>query len=177
MDKRQLSILTEAERLLVLETGRGELAALDEDELMELHSRIRRVRNKYTGQYRRAGAAKVSTKGGRGKAAQQNSRARERAEVFEDALSRVSTSLARAAKASAAELKAERIAAARGETVSAPGAGVGGRDPVSPSTATLKRTRSDASAVSKKNASTLAMGARRQVKRDTKRTTAAARAR
>jgi hypothetical protein len=177
MNKRQLSVLTDVERLLVLETGRNELAALDEDELMELHGRIRQVRNKYTGQYRRTGAAKVPAKGGRGKAAQQNSRAREKAEVFEDALSRVSTSLARAARASASALKAERIAAARGAKGSSPVAAAGRRDPASPATATLKQTRSDASAVSKKNASTLAMGARRQVKRDTKRAAATAKAR
>jgi hypothetical protein len=167
VDKRQLSILTEAERLLVLETEKSELAQLDEDGLSALHDRIRRARGKYVGQYRRGGATKVGAKGGRGKASQQNQRARDKAEVFEDALARVSTALAAAARRSAAELKAERIAAARGEgTPAIAKAPAKGR--AAASTPATKRTRNDSSAVSKRNASTLATGARRQAKRDSR---------
>lgn len=164
-----LAVLNESERLLVLETEKSELAKLDEDGLIALHDRIRRARNKYTGQYRRGGSAKVAAKGGRGKASQQNQRARDKAEAFEDALSRVSTALAAAARRSAAELKAERLEAARagsGTPAVAKAPARGGRStaPAAPA----KRTRADASAVSKKNASTLASGARRQAKRDSR---------
>ena len=165
VNKGMLAVLNESERLLVLETEKAELAKLDEDGLVALHDRIRRARNKYTGQYRRGGASKVAAKGGRGKAGQQNSAARAKAEVFEVALAGVSSALAAAARTTAAELKAERIAAARGEgapsIAKAPAAGRAAAS--SPAT---KRTRNDASAVKKKNASTLATGARRQAKRD-----------
>jgi hypothetical protein len=168
LNKGMLAVLNESERLLVLETEKSELAKLDEDGLIALHDRIRRARNKYTGQYRRGGSAKVAAKGGRGKASQQNQRARDKAEAFEDALSRVSTALAAAARRSAAELKAERLEAARagsGAPAVAKAPARGARS-ASASTASAKRSRSDSSAVSKKNASTLAAGARRQAKRD-----------
>jgi hypothetical protein len=169
VDKRLLSVLNDSERLLVLQTEKAELAKLDEDGLAELHDRIRRARNKTVGQYRRGGASKVGAKGGRGKASQQNQRARDKAEAFEVALAAVSAALATAARRSAAELKAERLEAARAakaNPVAAP-ASTGRARKAAPAAPT-KRTRSDASAVSKKNASTLAAGARRQAKRDSR---------
>ena len=54
MNKSQLAILTDAERLLVLETTPQAMADLDEDDVAALHDRIRRARNKYTGQIGRA---------------------------------------------------------------------------------------------------------------------------
>ena len=51
MNASLLAVLNDAERLLVAETGRAELAALDEDAAIELETRIRRARNKYVGQY------------------------------------------------------------------------------------------------------------------------------
>jgi hypothetical protein len=68
MNKSLLAVLNDAERLLVGQTGRAELAALDEDAAIELEAQIRRARNKYVGQYRRAAAAAVAEHGGRGKA-------------------------------------------------------------------------------------------------------------
>jgi hypothetical protein len=168
VNKGMLAVLNDSERLLVLETEKAALAALDEDGLAALHDRIRRARNKYTGQYRRGGAAKVGAKGGRGKASQQNQRARDKAEVFEDALARVSTALAAAARRSAADLKAERLATARAGSGSAPASSGRGSAAKAAPAAPAKRTRSDASAVAKKNASTLATGARRQAKRDSR---------
>jgi len=50
MNKSLLAVLNDAERLLVGETGRAELAALDEDAAIELEARIRRACNKYVGQ-------------------------------------------------------------------------------------------------------------------------------
>jgi len=68
MNASLLAVLNDAERLLVAETGRAELAALDEDAAIELETRIRRARNKYVGQYRRAASPPwPSTAGGAGR--------------------------------------------------------------------------------------------------------------
>jgi len=108
-----LAVLNDAERLLVAETERGSLSALDEDAAIELETRIRRARNKYVGQYRRGVSTRVPEQGGRGKARPENKRARLKGEAFEEALSRVSRHVAVLARRSAAELRAERLAAAR----------------------------------------------------------------
>jgi len=107
------AVLTESERLLVAETEAVELAPLDEDATADLHTRIRRARNKYVGQYRRAASSKVAEHGGRGKARQENRRAAMKAEAFEEALARVSRRLAVLARQSAARLRRERLDAAR----------------------------------------------------------------
>ena len=49
-------------------------------------------RGKYVGQYRRGAASRVRDVGGRGKANAQNQRARDKAEIFEDALARLRSS-------------------------------------------------------------------------------------
>src|SRR6516165_8032751 len=113
MNASLLAVLNDAERLLVAETGRAELAALDEDAAIELETRVRRARNKYVSQYRRGASAAVAEHGGRGKARPENKRAAMKAEAFEEALSRVSRRVAALARQAAAELRAERIAAAR----------------------------------------------------------------
>src|SRR3990170_4015426 len=95
-----LGSLTENEQALVRETERDQLADLDEDGLVALHTRVRRARDKYVSVYRRGAAARVDTVGGRGKAYPKASRDRTKAEVFEDALARVSRRLAVAARAS-----------------------------------------------------------------------------
>ena len=166
MNKSQLAILTDAERMLVLETTSEAMADLDEDAVAALHDRIRRARSKYTGQYRRGAAERVSKAGGRGKAFGKNQRARDKAEVFEDALARVSRRLSVLAKQSAADLKAERLAAAA--------AAKAGQKPdaePAPSTSVPKK-RGDAAGRStrttKRRADTRAQGARRQAKRDAK---------
>jgi hypothetical protein len=112
MNASLLAVLNDTERLLVSETGRERLAKLDEDEAIELETRIRRARNKYVGQYRRSASAAVSPKGGRGKARPENTRARLKAEAFEEALSKISRRVAVLARQSAAELRAARLAAA-----------------------------------------------------------------
>jgi hypothetical protein len=164
------SSLTETELALVRETGPDRLAELDEDGLAALHDRIRRARTKYVTIYRRTGAATVETKGGRGVAKERNVRNAAKAEVFEDALARVSRALAAAARASATALRAERIAAARAERSAGPR-----RAPASGPEATPEgRPRDaprDAPARQKRDASTLAAGARRQARRDSRRPT------
>lgn len=106
-----LGSLTEKEQLLVVETE--QLAELSEDDLVELHTRVRRMRDKYVSMYRRNSAGRVDDLGGRGFAYKKGSRDRAKAEVFEDALARVSRQLAAAARASARALRAERLAEAR----------------------------------------------------------------
>src|SRR5262247_77269 len=113
MNASLLAVLNDAERLLVAETGRAELAALDEDAAIELETRVRRARNKYVSQYRRTASAAVAEHGGRGRARPENRRAAMKAEAFEEALSRVSRRVAALARQAAAELRAERLAAAR----------------------------------------------------------------
>ena len=93
--------LGKAEKDLLREAEPKRMAELSEDELIDLHKRIRRARNKYAGIYRRQGSAKVRKKGGRGLAKEKNSRNAGRSEVFEDALARVSAQLADVAAASA----------------------------------------------------------------------------
>jgi len=169
VNKAQLHVLTDAEALLVLETEKSALAALDEDGLVELHTRIRRARGKYVGQYRRGASARVKGVGGRGKANPQNQRARDKAEIFEEALSRVSSALAAAARASAAELKAERLDAARAAKANPRAAApVSSGGKAAAASGSRAKTGTRAPVAAKKNASTLASGARRQAKRDSR---------
>jgi hypothetical protein len=180
MNASLLAVLNDAERLLVAETGRAELAALDEDAAIELETRVRRARNKYVSQYRRGASAAVAEHGGRGKARPENKRAAMKAEAFEEALSRVSRRVAALARQAAAELRAERLAAARAAKQGrgpAVGAAVPAASPAVPAagrtgpTVTGEPTgdralRSPASA--KQRASTRAMGARQQAQRDSR---------
>jgi hypothetical protein len=163
-----LNSLTEAEFLLVRETETAQLAELDEDGLVELHTRIRRARNKYSKSYRREASLRVAEQGGRGKARPKNTRNAQKAEVFEDALARVSRHLAAAARRAAAELKAERLEAARAQRNEAPPKAV--RRPASAPATPQRSQRPPASApaVRKRHAGTKAVGARRQAKRDSK---------
>jgi len=173
MNKSLLAVLNDAERLLVGQTERAELAALDEDAAIELEGRIRRARNKYVGQYRRAAAAAVSEHGGRGKARPENTRAAMKAEAFEEALSRVSRRVAVLARQSAAQLRAERLAAAKAARqgqapdghAAAPAAARRGPAPTGEPTGD-RALRSPA--LAKRRASTRAAGARRQAKRDSR---------
>ncbi len=163
-----LNSLTEAEFLLVRETAPDQLAGLDEDALVELHTRIRRARDKYSKSYRRAAAAKVSTYGGRGRAAPKNTRNAQKAEVFEDALARVSRSLAAAARRSATELKAERIEAARAERNLAPPRSALRSGPAVAAAQRSQRPPASTPAMRKRHAGTKAVGARRQAKKDSR---------
>jgi hypothetical protein len=171
MNKSLLAVLNDAERLLVAQTGRAELAMLDEDAAIELEARIRRARNKYVGQYRRAASAAVAEHGGRGKARPENTRAAMKAEAFEESLARVSGRVATLARQSAARLRAERIAAARairqGQApgTSAPATARSG-PAVTPEPTGDRALRSPA--LAKRRASTRAADARQQAKRDSR---------
>ena len=177
MDAATRAVLNESEKLLIAETGRGELAALDEDAAIDLEARIRRARNKYVSMYRRGASAKVAEHGGRGRARPENALARQKAEAFERALSQVSRRVAVLARQSAAQLRAERLELARSaKQEDWPGAGEmvprqRRTGPTAPDSPTGERAlRNPAS--ERERADTLAVGARRQAKRDSKRTTA-----
>ena len=163
MNKGLLHSMTEAEQLLVAETERAAMATLDEDELLELHTRVRRARTKFVKNYRRRAGAAVSSRGGRGLSYETNQRDRGKAEVFELALARVSRQVAVLARQAAAELKAERLAAARAGS-SGPGDGAGRRGGGLPAGRRPAATKTTGGV--KKDASSRAQGARRQAKRD-----------
>ena len=173
MNKSLLAALNDAERLLVAQTGRAELAALDEDAAIELEARIRRARNKYVGQYRRAASAAVAEHGGRGKARPENTRAAMKAEAFEEALSLVSRRVAALARQSAAQLRSERLAAAgAAQQAQAPGARSAAPAAARKGPAVTGEPVGDRAlrspATAKRRASTRAAGARRQAKRDSR---------
>lgn len=174
MDASLLAVLTESEKLLIADTDRAALAVLDEDQAIELQTRIRRVRDKYVSQYRRSASARVLEHGARGTARPENARAAAKAEAFERALGQVSTRVAALARRSAATLRAERLAAAKAARQDDwPGAGEmvprqRRRGPeVTPEPTGERALRNPAS--EKERAGTLAEGARRQAKRDSKR--------
>jgi hypothetical protein len=115
MDKATIRTLSDADLDLLRETEPPRLRKLDEDDLIALHARVRRARNKYSKLYRRRSSAKVSSDKSRARASAVNQRTARKAEVFEDALARVSRHLAKAARVSADQLKQDRLAAARGQ--------------------------------------------------------------
>lgn len=162
-----LNSLTEAELLMARSAEPRALADLDEDALLDLHDRVRRARKKYLGQYRRQAAAKVSDVGGRGKAYAQNQRARDKAEVFETALARVSAALAKAARRAAAELKAERLAAVR-STEGVPRASRVRVPAQATDTSASRRPPRKSTGRMKRDAGDVAVGRRNQARKDSK---------
>jgi hypothetical protein len=156
--------LTRNEQALLAETSTERLRALGEDALIELHARVRRARNKFVHLHRREVAQHVDATRARGVASVPPRRSASKAEIFEDALARVSASLARAARATAASLRAERLAAARSAV-----------RPAAPKVADRRRERTTAPTPPtpkrapigrKRVAATRAASARRQAKHD-----------
>lgn len=171
MDAATRAVLNETERLLVAETDRTALAALDEDAALELETRVKRARDKYVSQYRRTASARVAEHGSRGRARPENARAALKAEAFERALAQVSRRVAVLARESAAALRAERLALARAaKQRDWPGAGemVPSQSRHAPPTPPRGRAlRTGAS--ERERAKTRAAGARQQAGRDSKR--------
>jgi len=184
MNRAIVNSLPASERFLLMQTEPQALAALDEDELIALHDRIRRARNKFSTLYRREGARRITRTGGRGKAHEKNRRNADRAEVYEGALADVSRALARAAKEAAAQLRAERIedarAARQGQAAKKSAAKKpAAKKPAAKKTATKKTatkkpapkrgTAKSTPAAKRARASVRAKGARKQAKRDGRR--------
>jgi hypothetical protein len=176
VNKATLRMLNSTEAELLREAETARLRQLDEDELVELHTQIRRARNKYSKLYRRRSSAQVKADRGRGRASKSHQRTLAKAEVFEDALARVSRHLARAARARADELRTERVAAARAQKA-ARGAASGketakgsagttakGKGKATGKQAARKKARTPAS--KRAAASTRAATRRKQAKRD-----------
>jgi hypothetical protein len=165
MSQALVNSLTEKEARLLAETEATAIGDLDEEELLDLHERIRRARTKYVKLYRRRASLQVRASGGRGHGAGKNRRNRDKAEVFEQALARVSRQVSVLAQSAADELRETRIAAARARP--------GGRGPeqdsapmsVVDATGTRRRHRKTSGGM-KRDASTRAQGAQRQAKRD-----------
>ena len=111
---------------------------------------------------------KVGAKGARGAARSANERNGAKAEIFEDALARVSRQLSVAARRSARDLKDERLARARGDAAPAKPAKKSAAKVKGVARVRVADTRKSP-ARKKRDASTLAKGARRQAKRDSRR--------
>jgi hypothetical protein len=156
-----LGTLGEAELAVVREVQPDRLIGLDEDELLAVHARVRRHRDKYVKQYRRQAATSIEPAGGRGKAHPRNSRARAKAELFENILAGVSRLLAIAAQASADALHAERLADEQGPSAPVPPPAKAPR--LSPQRSTSRPNSPD---LQKRRASTRATNARRQARKD-----------
>lgn len=82
-NSKAFGALTERQADLMWEAEPARMNLLGEDELLDLHTRIRRARNKYVGIHHRQGSARVGAKGARGKANRGNKRNAEKVEVFE----------------------------------------------------------------------------------------------
>ncbi|WP_027345575.1 hypothetical protein [Hamadaea tsunoensis] len=164
--RAMVNSLTETEQLLVRETETDQLTELDEDGLADLHLRVRRARDKYVKLYRREAASKVSEYGGRGKALPKNTRNLMKAEVFEDALARVSRSLAAAARAAATELRRERIALAAAARNTAPPRPTRSSGPGRMKSQAPRKAPGSTPAARKERASSAAQGVRRQARKD-----------
>lgn len=105
-------LLSDSEKELVLSVRPKRLRRLDEDELIDLHKRIRRARNKYAKLYRRRASEQVAKDSSRSKASKQHAKVAAKAEIFEDALAKVSRRLAVVSRQRADALRDERLAAA-----------------------------------------------------------------
>lgn len=125
MKKLDYKLLTDSEKELVLAARPKQLRKLDEDELIDLHKRMRRARNKYAKLHRRRAAEQVKGDRARGKAAKRHARVAAKAEIFEDKLSKVSRRLAVVSREQADALRDERLAAASG--TASPAAGTKGQ--------------------------------------------------
>jgi hypothetical protein len=164
------AMLNETEKALLRDAEPRALAGLDEDELLTLHDRLRRARTKYAKLYRRRAAEQVAGDASRTRAHAAHARTVTKAEAFEEALARVSRLVAKAAKASADELKSARLAAARGATSrSEPRTRDGGgrSAPAGPGTGAGKAKRRTP-ATKRARASSRAATGRRQAARDVK---------
>jgi hypothetical protein len=164
MDKATRRMLNGGEQAIIRLIESKGFAQLDEDQLLELHGRTRRARNKYSKLVRRRGAAKVKKTGSRAIATKTTGRTAAKAELFEDALATVSARLAKVAAASARDLRAARLAAARA-----------GKKATGDKEATAKKAKGRQAAKAKKAAK---RGAKKPAKTPaSKRTRAATRAR
>jgi hypothetical protein len=174
MNPTELALFSANEQTLLVATEPARLALMSEDELGDALLLVRRARNKYSKLHRRQGSATVGEVGRRAATQSQNLRTLRKAEIFEDALARVSRAYAGAARAAATQLKSERLALAKAATVT-PAAGPKAAKSTVKSSQTKGRTASgkgvvpaSATASPARRGSSKAQGARRQAKRDSR---------
>jgi hypothetical protein len=162
------AMLTPTEQELLRQTEPASLRELDEDALVELHTRVRRTRDKYAKLYRRRARAQVEDDATRARAHAVHARTSAKAEAFEDTLARVSTALAKAARHSANTLKAERLAAARRESGRPATVAGASRDPGAATARTTGRTAAKRRSpiAERSNAANRAATKQSQAKRD-----------
>lgn len=120
MTPSEIRLFTPKEQTLLVATEPQRLREMSEDELGDLLGLMRRMRNKYSDLHRTQGRASVKAAGKRYAATTSNERTLRKVEIAEDALSRVAHHLSRAARRSANDLKAERLAAARHDPPAGP---------------------------------------------------------
>jgi hypothetical protein len=164
MNQAVLRTLTEPELALVRESEPSALRDLSEDDLLDLHTRVRRARSKHVKVYRRGAAATVGATGARGSAYARGQAARNKAELFESLLARVSRQVAVAARRSSDELRRERLADARADRSAGPATEPVARVPADRPSTKARKVRTTGGV--KKDASSRSMGARRQAARD-----------
>lgn len=172
--KAMLSLLTGDERRLIEQTTPKRLGKVNEDQLITLLDRIRRARNKYSKLHRRQSSAQVKADAARGFAAKKNERTASKAEIFEEALSRVSRQLSVESRRSAKDLRASRIADAKKAKASPrkksgkASSGKAKRRSGSGSASKHRAQHLKSAGRLKKNASVKSKGKRRQAKRDSR---------
>lgn len=169
MNPTELHLFSAKEQTLLVATEPKRLRTMSEDDLDDLLTLVRRGRTKYTKLYRRQSGDLVDASASRAGTSTSNQRTKRKAEIFEDALARVATALAKAARSTAKELKEERIAAARRPS-GAPGGG--GRTPAAAAASTSASATSTPrgrSTTPGRQASRVASDARRQAQRDARR--------
>lgn len=162
--EQYLWVLKRSELDLIRELEPDRLEDLTEDELLALHKRVRRARNKHTSNYRRGAAKKVKKAGGRGAAHSASDKARARAYVFEEALGIISDELAHKAHEQAEALRDERLAKARAGRSPGPDVSVGSAPVGKGKGRTVPHTKTTGGI--KRDASSKAKGSRRQAKKD-----------
>lgn len=163
-----LNTLRRDELDLLRETEPARMAELDEDALLDLHSRVRRARTKYVKLYRRQASAQIASVGARGAARPRNRRNADKAEVFEGALARVSKRVDVVARRAAAQLKAERLAAARAASTPPSAPPKPARTAAATTAKGRVRTPRKSTGSLTRDASSRAAGARRQAARDSR---------
>ena len=113
MRASEISLFSAKEQAPLFATESPRLEKLNEDELVELLGRVRRGRNKYSDLHQRQGATAVPASNERFAATTSNERTLRKAEIFDDAVSRVARYVSRAARANATAVKDQRLADAR----------------------------------------------------------------
>lgn len=168
------SLFSAKEQTILVATEPARLVGQTEDQLGELLLLVRRARNKYSGLHRRQAAATVPAVGRRAATQSQNLRTLRKAEIFEDALSRVARAYGSAARTAAAELKSERLALAKAATTTPAPAkkaapkSTARKGPTASSTASQRGVVAAGASSKARRASSKSQGAARQAKRDSR---------